>query len=563
MNNVSGLMSGLVGRSSLVGLDAKTPEDDAGSSTEHGSDHFEAMLSGFSRREEGEPAGSTSGTPIGVKVSLSGAQSSEGTAPPRDKTSPANSSPVDSAEPETATSEGTSRTYSTAAAGLSPLTSAVAQTQSALVLPGNQSFVPHAPASLSAGGDTSAQPQQNSRFFVAGSARRSAASDSNQTPPPPPSSNAPQSAPAVVLPNQQPTSTDQRALSAMTSAPNDSDSAPTPEGHAPVRSMRGFGQSASSTSSTSTSSETEHRHRASDDKASTQAPSSAQSVPVAAVASSIAPVPTLNPAATGSDTPPSTGSSSQPGVSTQAVGARTDAEVDVSSPLSPHRERAADGSTESQTNMKVEVVSQATHFAPVARLSPTQQIVAAITPVFAASTFATPATSSGAAETASPSASVSAPPAAPSVSQPAQVSVKTLDLTLEPADLGSVSVKLNLSSDGLAVEVQASQPITADLIERDKKSLSDGLANAGYNVAGVDVSFAPQSGLGAALSDQNGAQNAGGQSSGDASQGNTGSQSQNGDAQDSSSRQYRQQNNNDSFEQARPGARRSGGTLYI
>jgi hypothetical protein len=424
---------------------------------------------------------------------------------------------------------------------------------------------------------------------VAGSASRSAAPDSNNTPAttsdaiaaanvdlpevvrssptppaqPPQPSSAPQSAPVPGLPNQQPAGTDQLALSAVTSAANNAVSVPTAEGNAQVRSTRGFGQSASSTSSTSTSGETGHRHRAADDQGSTQSSSSTQSVPVAAVAASIIPVPTPNPAVAGSDTLPSTGPSSQPAVSNPAVGAQSDAEAGVTSPLSPHRAQGADGRAESQTNMKVEVVSQATHFAPVARLSPTQQIVAAITPVLAASTFATPATAGGASEIAGPSASIPATQIAASVTQPAQVSVKTLNLTMEPADLGSVSVKLNLSSEGLAVAVQASQPTTADLIERDKKSLSDSLTTAGYNVAGVDVSLAPQSGLGAGLADQNGAQSTGGQSSGDASQGNTGSQSQNGDTHDSSSRQYRQQNNNDSFEQTRPGARRSGGALYI
>ena len=205
--------------------------------------------------------------------------------------------------------------------------------------------------------------------------------------------------------------------------------------------------------------------------------------------------------------------------------------------------------------IKVDAISHTTHFAPVAWLSPSQQVLNAVSSTLPLESTAeaeggasTPADLNNLAETARPSSA----------------SLKTLDLQLDPQDLGAVSIRLNLSATGLTVEVQASQVATADLLEKDKRSLTDGLNDAGYTVSGVEISFAPSSGAATGFTDQGLAQNSSGQSLDSDSQGNRGSQTQDGGTSDSFSRQNPKQDGHGTPETTRLAAQRSAGSgLYI
>lgn len=61
--------------------------------------------------------------------------------------------------------------------------------------------------------------------------------------------------------------------------------------------------------------------------------------------------------------------------------------------------------------------------------------------------------------------------------------VRTIDLTLSPADLGSVRLRLSLNSNALSIEAEASKASTARLLNDDRKSLEQNLRDAGYDVS--------------------------------------------------------------------------------
>jgi len=60
--------------------------------------------------------------------------------------------------------------------------------------------------------------------------------------------------------------------------------------------------------------------------------------------------------------------------------------------------------------------------------------------------------------------------------------VKVLQIQLQPADLGTVTVRLELKQSELEVHVEASRAETADMLRSDKDALSNLLRSAGYNV---------------------------------------------------------------------------------
>jgi len=76
--------------------------------------------------------------------------------------------------------------------------------------------------------------------------------------------------------------------------------------------------------------------------------------------------------------------------------------------------------------------------------------------------------------------------------QPSAASVKTLNLQLQPETLGQMTIKLNLSDNGLAVQLEAANQQTAELLGKDKQALTQGLSNSGYSVASLEVTVAPQ-----------------------------------------------------------------------
>ncbi|MGB8279245.1 MAG: flagellar hook-length control protein FliK [Methylovirgula sp.] len=148
--------------------------------------------------------------------------------------------------------------------------------------------------------------------------------------------------------------------------------------------------------------------------------------------------------------------------------------------------------------MKVTALSSATYFAPVARLSPVQQIADAMIgalpgPSQTLSGSAASGSSMAADATGLASSAASPDPTA-ALTQSALGPVKTLNLQLEPESLGTVTITLNLSAGGLDVQMAASQSSTMSLIEKDKDALSAQLRQSGYSVAGVAVTLGSHDG---------------------------------------------------------------------
>jgi flagellar hook-length control protein FliK len=79
-----------------------------------------------------------------------------------------------------------------------------------------------------------------------------------------------------------------------------------------------------------------------------------------------------------------------------------------------------------------------------------------------------------------------APPAASNHAVAAPV-LRTLDLTLSPPDLGSVTLHLSLKSNSLSIEAEASKTSTAKLLSDDRTNLERGLRDAGYDVSSVKI----------------------------------------------------------------------------
>ncbi len=63
--------------------------------------------------------------------------------------------------------------------------------------------------------------------------------------------------------------------------------------------------------------------------------------------------------------------------------------------------------------------------------------------------------------------------------------VKVLHLQLEPANLGSVTVRISLKDNVINLQVEASRHETAFAIEKDRELLSNALKSAGYVVDGI------------------------------------------------------------------------------
>jgi chemotaxis protein MotD len=297
-------------------------------------------------------------------------------------------------------------------------------------------------------------------------------------------------------------------------------------------------------STQSQSSDTEQQHKTDGDSASSSPTPNANPQPAVVMPIIVAPFANAPSA-------PAAPSPSQP------RGAVASIDPGVAHNLSTQDRDPVDSTSDEPAPIKVDVVAQATHFAPMVSLSPVQQIVDATSSVLTSpmqTSQDSTASSSVAASASLNSLLATAQPSAPSI--------KTLDLQLEPPTLGTVSIKLNLSADGLAVEVQANQSTTVDLLQKDKQSLTQGLSGAGYTVSGVDISLAPANHAAAGFADQGAQQGSSGLPSGDA-QGNGGSQTQNGGGHDSS-RQQQRQSAYETPEAPRPAAQRSTGSgLYI
>jgi chemotaxis protein MotD len=117
-------------------------------------------------------------------------------------------------------------------------------------------------------------------------------------------------------------------------------------------------------------------------------------------------------------------------------------------------------------NANVTVLRTETHLPPVTPTTPLHQVLAAIT-------------TEGLGAVADPAA-----PGAPdptTASGPERQLVRTLDIRLEPPDLGSVTVKLRLSGEHLTLRISADSAATAQSLEQDRDTLAAMLRSNGYS----------------------------------------------------------------------------------
>jgi flagellar hook-length control protein FliK len=71
---------------------------------------------------------------------------------------------------------------------------------------------------------------------------------------------------------------------------------------------------------------------------------------------------------------------------------------------------------------------------------------------------------------------------APPMQQGMKPALKILQIQLQPADLGIVTVRMELKDTELTLHVEADRKETADLIRNDQETLNNLLRSAGYNV---------------------------------------------------------------------------------
>ena len=124
------------------------------------------------------------------------------------------------------------------------------------------------------------------------------------------------------------------------------------------------------------------------------------------------------------------------------------------------------------SDVKVVVLQTETHHAPVLFGSPVAQILDGIRAELNA-------------EGKIPLNGPTVDPAAAKLGSDAPV--RTLLIQLQPADLGTVTVKMSLKDDALELHIEASQHETAQRLHQDQEALLKALRTAGYVVDGVAV----------------------------------------------------------------------------
>ncbi|KWT65860.1 hypothetical protein APY04_2707 [Hyphomicrobium sulfonivorans] len=141
--------------------------------------------------------------------------------------------------------------------------------------------------------------------------------------------------------------------------------------------------------------------------------------------------------------------------------------------------------------------------------------------------------------------------------------LKVLQIQLQPADMGTVTVRMELKNEGLMVHVEASRSDTAELIRNDQDTLSKLLRSAGYAVDATSIRVVEGDRSG--TSQQFGQQSGGQPQSQSSWQSQSGAsehqrQSGRGDSGDQAGNQGGQTNRNDGNEAS---AHRSSGGLYL
>lgn len=145
--------------------------------------------------------------------------------------------------------------------------------------------------------------------------------------------------------------------------------------------------------------------------------------------------------------------------------------------------------------------------------------------------------------------------------------VRTLDLALDPANLGTVRVRLDLKDKALNVEISASKVETAHLLVHDRDALGRSLVDAGYDLGKLSVYAAPADmdvgrSSSSSLGNGQGAANFGGTRQ----DGNFSAQADNSNSQ-RLAKQTRDQGGGEESSQARTpaldGVKRPGNGLYV
>jgi hypothetical protein len=144
------------------------------------------------------------------------------------------------------------------------------------------------------------------------------------------------------------------------------------------------------------------------------------------------------------------------------------------------RRDAADGETAPPERdaalPKMSVLTRETHFEPVQRLSPTQQVVTnvldEIGPADVAETRPAPTASADQPQTSS------------------RGPLRVLHIKLEPEDLGAVVLRMRLVGQSLELHVEAARAETAHLLDKDRDALVRGLRSSGYSPDVVTVQTA-------------------------------------------------------------------------
>ncbi len=222
--------------------------------------------------------------------------------------------------------------------------------------------------------------------------------------------------------------------------------------------------------------------------------------------------------------------------------------TDPFSALSSLLNRTADNSAEPEpadaAPIKMSVVTRETHFEPVARLSPVQQITTVVGKELTA--MAEPVRSEAGPQSIETSRHSSGP-------------LKVLHLKLEPEDLGAVVLKMRLVDKSLELEVVASRQETADLLAKDKEALTRALRGSGYSADVVSISTSTSPDLGQTGADaRSGANTSSGQSGAQA-----GSNRGSNDPAGSGGRPPARPQPSEGVTHEETGPGRSGGDLYL
>jgi chemotaxis protein MotD len=125
----------------------------------------------------------------------------------------------------------------------------------------------------------------------------------------------------------------------------------------------------------------------------------------------------------------------------------------------------ASGREPLQEVTKVTVVQQQTHFPPVAQFTPPQQVASAVVAEL---------------ENSAASASAPAPDVAAAQSNAGDQPLRILTISLEPAALGNVTVRLRLVGAAISVHLAADRRETSQMLNQQRDTIQELMQSAGY-----------------------------------------------------------------------------------